>query len=311
MSLDRPNAASHLRMVRFLIPAMFVALLNAPLAHAQLLFQDDFSSGDFSNHNDFFRWGRDGNIPRAGETFGGILYRITGPTGSPVNAIRLQYGTWQEVGFHLTKSRSEARTANGTSAVVYPITWFSYWLYVPGNYAHGPTDPSNNKGFLTVWKDAYISNQAQWAFDWVRQDSRDSRLRAWGAANRDTPQFIRTDHQIPGATHYPYAFVPGKDYGRWIHVAMGAKMASAPGIADGYIKLYKDGQLVADWQNLANHVPAPLSGYDRGYIFGYHNSGYSETTTFYITGFKFGTSESAVRVSEVAAPRPPAAVSVQ
>jgi len=32
----------------------------------ELLFEDNFSSGDFSKHNEYFRWGRSGTIESPG-----------------------------------------------------------------------------------------------------------------------------------------------------------------------------------------------------------------------------------------------------
>lgn len=286
-------------------------------ALAELLFEDDFASGDFSKHNAYFRWGRSGSIPLPGNDGGGLLQSVKGPAGSPVNAIRLTYGTWQEMRFHLTKSVSEVRTESGASNTVYPVVWMSYWLYVPANYAHGPTNPSNNKGFVTLWKDEYLSNYAQFAWDWVRTGTSNSQLRCWvldrnsgynWVTGEEPFTTVEQSHQLPGNPRAAYAFRPVKDVGRWQHIAFGYKMADSPTVKNGYIKIYRDGVLIAERVNMDSYMAPPLHGVDRGYLFGYHNSGYSETTTFYITGFKFGTSEADVRMTPAVVPEPPTGV---
>jgi hypothetical protein len=270
------------------------------------LFYDDFSTADFSNHNDYFRWGGGGTIPDEGNTFGGIIDSVTGPTGATVNAIRFQYTPsqqWQEVRFHLTTSVSETRT-DGTSSTVYPVVWLSYWLYVPGNYVHGSTGDAglNQKGFATLWKDAYLSNWAQAAWDWIPAGSSNSQLRAWvvdrnGGLNWPVPwgddeygnpwTTREASHQIAGSTSEAYAFRPSSDLGRWQHIAMGYKM-SDNGSENGYMKLYRDGVLAVERTGMDNYLASPINGLDRGYLLGYHNAVYPETTTFYITGVRFG-----------------------
>jgi hypothetical protein len=122
---------------------------------------------------------------------------------------------------------------------------------------------------------------------------------------------VEQSHRLPGNPQAAYAFRPTTDIGRWQHIAFGYKMADSPSVKNGYIKIYKDGVLAAERVNMDNYLAPPLNGVDRGYLFGYHNSGYYETTTFYITGFKFGTSEADVRMTAVVVPEPPTQVIVE
>lgn len=296
------------------------AMLMGPSSvHAEALFRDDFSSGDFSKHNDYFRWGGSGSIPRPGDSFGGMLDLVPGPHGTQVRAVRFRYGpttAWQELRFHLTTSVSEARSESGTSNTFYPETWFSYWLYVPANYVH---NGSNNKGFVTIWKNLYQTPPSgqigapNWSIDFVQAENGLSYTRAWWATRTQYPNSIADDHRGAALSDgtYAYTYLPS-DLGRWVHIAVGCRLDSSTAVNDGYIKYFKDGRLIAQW-NSARLDPLgigiPGRGVDRGYIMGYHNSAYSATTTFYVTDFRFGTTEADVRmVDSSSTPKPPSSV---
>jgi hypothetical protein len=201
----------------------------------------------------------------------------------------------------------------------------SYWLYVPANYVHGSTGEGglNQKGFVTLWKDAYLSNWAQFAWDWVPGGSSNSQLRVWvvdrnGGLNWPVPwgddeygnpwTTREASHQISRSVSEAFAFRPVTDIGRWQHIAVGFKMADSASVKNGYVKFYRDGVLAAERVDMDNYLASPINGLDRGYLLGYHNAAYPETTTFYITGFKFGTSEADVRMSAALVPEPPTGV---
>lgn len=289
---------------------------------ANLLFEDNFTSGDISKHNAYFRWGQ-GSIPSKGQAAHKIV-QVTGPQGKTVNAMVFEYAALNssasdtekyaaERRFHLTGSVAESRTANGVSGVAYPEVWISYWLYVPANYAHGPKNPSNNKGFVTIWKNQYMG-PVEAAIDWWGTTNSQSRIGAWAKengvniGNRNRPTFIRDDHKISG--DQALAFLPS-EYGKWVHVAVGAKISTSASARNGFIRVYKNGEKVIAWENMNNwHSDPTLQGFDRGYLLGWANSGYSSKTTFYLTGFKFATSEAGARAGNVSTPAvgaPPAA----
>ncbi len=298
--------------------------LTAASASANLLFEDDFATGDLSKANSYFRWGRSGAVARSGEGSDRIV-RVTGPNGSAVNAIRFEYmglntsarqddKYWKEERFHLTNSLSESRNESGAGSTAYPEVWISYWLRVPDNYAHGPNSPSNNKGFVTLWKNQYMGPVGS-AIDWWHTGSGRSRIGAWigengvNPGNLDEPSFIRADHRV-GTSRQAYAFLPTEN-GKWVHVAVGMRISSNGTSRNGFIQVYKNGERVIAWENLNNwNSNASLQGYDRGYLLGWHNSGYTQTTTFYLTGVRFATSVAGA-ISGVGAPAavtaPPAA----
>jgi hypothetical protein len=282
-------------------------------ASASLLFSDDFSSGDMSRHNAQFRWG-DGQVRGPG-TGSDVIDRISGPNGTTVSARRFRYGTWQEQRFHLTSSANEARSPNGQSNVAHPEVWVSYWMRVPQNYYHRSVNGSaghNNKGWLYLWKDAYEKWHSSWtdestvtptsmSLHWWPSDPVGStrvtvvasRYRQnWG--NRANMTFVKPERQIPGASAgRSFAFLPS-EFGKWVHFTFGMKVASKEGAKDGFARIYVNGELAMAMENLDSGGKGSQNGFDRGYIMGYHNSGYDQTTTYYITDFRIGTTRAAV-----------------
>jgi hypothetical protein len=292
--------------------------VTTPSAGASPLFFDDFSTADFSRHNDYFRWGRSGAIVQPGNDGGGMIAAVSGPFGATVNAIAFRYSAAlvdPEMRFHLTTSAGEVRT-EGASNTVYRDVWLSYWLYVPSSYRHNSARPgisgNNNKGFATLWKDAYLSNWAQWAWDWIPAPggSGDSMLRCWtndrngdfdwpiayGDPNYGNWTATDSGSRIPAQPISVYAFRPVLDVGRWQHIVLGYKMSDS-GSANGFTRIYRDGVIVAERTGMDNYLAAPINGLDRGYLFGYWNTVIDQPMTFYLTALRFGTTYEQVRSS--------------
>jgi len=275
---------------------------------AELLFEDDFSTGDLSKSNNYFRWGRDGTIHASGYQ-ASMVESITGPQGAPVNAMRFNYGTWQEIRFHLTNSLSEVRSESALSNTSYNDVWISYDMLIPANYKHNSTGGDaghNNKGFLTLWKGLYDSNSELfslfqfWPASAKGGDPKLSYLTMTTYGSYIHTSAAADSHLIPG-TDSAYAFLES-DFGRWRNFTMHLFAGSADGANDGIAELYKDGVLAARFSNINYQMAAQAygtqlngdMGFDRGYILGYHNSGYDSQTIFRVANFKFGTSKGAV-----------------
>lgn len=289
----------HCRTLLFIAVAA-LSSLYVPGATAELLFEDDFASGDLSRHNENFRWGRSGEIPDQGSQADQVV-TVEGPDGKPVNAIEFSYGTWQEYRFHLTESLEEARTENGASDVAYPELFVRYSLFVPGNYRHrssGGSGAHNNKGFLTLWKHSYtdgvVHTRTEW---WPTPDGRSqlSLVAKSGGGHDRGLDVVGEMYQIDD-TNKAYAFTRD-EYGTWVHYVFRVRVASGPQAGDGLFEIYTDGTLTRAWYGKdiwpADGNPAN-AGYDRGYLLGYHNSGYDSTTVFYLTDFAVGTTPGSV-----------------
>jgi hypothetical protein len=289
-------------------------------ASAELLFDDSFSTRDLSKHNENFRWGRSGNIPEADGTSSRVTLAKQ-PNGQLGPVLKFSYGTWQELRFHLTSSLSENRTESGSSNVAYPEIWMRYQIRVPENYFHALNDKGepagqNNKGWVTLWKHNYKDALVMTRFEWWPVDvsnelaggSAASGIHKSGGGHDMNPGFVSSDRQIPGS-YKAWAIKPS-DRGEWIDYVFHFKVASGPKASDGLMEVYKDGELAIGWYNKPIRPTdgnPEHAGFDRGYIMGYHNSGYAEQTTFYIDNFKIGTTAESVGLSDPysRAPNPP------
>src|SRR6267143_3543372 len=128
---------------------------NGSTPTSGLIFQDNFTTGDLSAHNDFFRWG-DGTLMIAPGVLTMPVVSVPGPNGAS-KALQFTFGTWQEVRFALTQTASEIRAgANASSSVAYPDVFTCYDLYIPSNYYQNNIGVGavNDKWFA-IWKDGY------------------------------------------------------------------------------------------------------------------------------------------------------------
>ena len=325
-----------------------IVFASGPALGSDPLFSDDFGSGDLSTHNDHFRWGS-GGIPNPGSGSDRVV-EVAGPHGTPVKARRFRYvgfndggsgdaARWDEQRFTLTKSVFDERTPNGQSDVAYPEVWISFWMRVPVNYFHmmrnGSPSGDNQKGWIYLWKDAYERWDSSWPDEavtptsisthwWPLSDNSESvnygmsrmtivassKRSGWG--HLDTPTFLRVDEAIAGRSDRPYAF-SRDEYGTWVHYTFGVRVASIPGASgDGFFRMYKDGELAVAWEGLNNgSTDVGQNGFDRGYLMGYHNTGYNETTEYHLTDFKIGLTKDSVlkgfnEANPLARPKPPA-----
>jgi len=321
----------------FFAVVLCLATFSAPsVSYGELLFEDDFSTGDFSKHNDHFRWGRSGAIPAPGD---GATVIVDGMdrNGQPSKMMRFQYGTWQEVRFHLTESLNEVRTETGRSNVAHREIWIRYSMRVPDNYFHrqlyradGSEIPSNNKGFLYLWNGNYEKNptgpddgmsigfSVGWwpASDPSEYGPNSYQTYVWNKGeptltsywHRSQPTFIAQSMRSQSMEYQSFGITKA-DRGRWVDYAFGVR-TSDPNASNGFFEMYKDGVKVIAYDDIDNFSTLPgRNGYDRGYLLGYHNSSYSETTTFYIAKFRIGTSAESVGIkSQQSSTRPQAPI---
>jgi len=262
------------------------------------LFEDDFSTGDISKHNDYFRWGGEGDIKPVG-TLSNKVVDVTGPTGSTVKALEYNYGIFQEVRFHLTESVNQViASADADTNVQYNEVWIEFDMFVPSNYTHRNTNGSsgatyNNKGFLSLWQDEYSVNahcqgQIEW---WPKPDGNSEMTLNVGGHKRNYdyvhPDYVSTEFNADAAA----AFVLPSDRGQWRNYRFRMYAGSAHLAGDGVFEFYVDNELKArmiDINYQRNPSASDPLGFNKGYMLGYHNSGYADLTTFYITNFKFG-----------------------
>lgn len=345
------DSLTHVECRRLLLQLILPITAALPLTgHGELLFKDDFATGDLSSYNDHFRWGRSGAAPAAG--FGKqYILEVSGPTGSPVKALMFRYAAladqkassddkhWAEQRFHLTSSKAEKRTESGSSSVAHGEIWFGYSLRIPDNYFHrraykadGSARPNNNKGWITLWKNKYSQPSGSAfgiGFRAMNEGQVNPSSNWFDPAVSDGDSYI-TLGLLKGTTRWDSRPAPSyvapalkmkeskvravgtDEAGKWIDYVFGIRVSSATSSAgphNGFLKIYKDGELAAEFTGLDNwyNGPSENNGFDRGYLMGYHNSGYAQETIYYLTNFRVGTTKADVidLANKASPPAPP------
>lgn len=181
-----------------------------------------------------------------------------------------------------------------------PEAWFEYYVYIPaGGTAAGPKfyhrSPScaaendangitSNNKFFVLWDLDYRAKHVQ-----VRAEYRRSRA----AADGDSYLYgmwcndVRAcgDYGHPGHMWDP-AFTDAMK-GRWVQVRIHTRVADSKAAANGVFQLWMDGVLRIDMHNL--DLAAPTGGnnwFRNGYLMGWANSGFNQTTSVYLDDFK-------------------------
>lgn len=249
---------------------------------AEILFEDGFESAELSKQQNGVKW--------ISPTNTGIIDSTAKHGG---HSLEFNYKATNDT----EDSTAEQRFLLGD---FYKDIWISYEIFIPKNYQHRTTTgANNNKGFLMLWGGDY-ANPTGFKLGtefWPNPDgSSTASIRLSG---------VGFDKHYWGAC--PNA-VKLSDRGQWIRVVAHFKYATAAN-NDGIVqiwKVYTDGrkELACNITNGDWYSPV-ATGFDRGYILGWSNSGFIEQTKFYIDNFKVST-DSLLDVSDNPPKTPPA-----
>lgn len=248
---------------------MTAALALAALpSQAGVIFQDSFEGGNLAAKANGFSWGesRDTAVSTEKAKSGSYALKFTFagvPSGQD--------------------SFSEQRFYLGGN---YPDIWVSYDLYVPANYVHRQqSDSANNKGFLYMWSGDYNSPSGPGMGPnfWPQNETT-------GPASYGT-QYVWG----PGWGKHFWSAMPkaieSEDRGKWVTIVAHYKYASSAN-NDGVAEIWKtrDGvqQKLMSITNGDWYVSGQ-KGFDQGYLLGWANSGFDQTTIFYIDNVTVST----------------------
>ncbi len=251
---------------------------------AQPLFQDGFESGNKLYSENGFSWANDGTNPKV----------VTANSRTGQHSLEFTFEgradgeyAWSEQRFDLGGNYSEL--------------WIKYDLYVPTNYYHrNDGGTTNNKGIVTLWNGSYNSPTQFLGFEqWATSDGSSS----------------LTYHPIVGSSDRGHTrtntlFVDrSKDLGKWIEFIVHIKLAS-PSNNDGIIRVWKhtegyDREQIVNVTNLNNYTPT-ANYFSTGYLLGWANSGFSETTKMYIDNIVFSPNPISLKQ-----PNPPSSLQLE
>jgi len=240
-----------------------------------LLFTDGFESGDMTTSNAFFNWI---SQPACASIVDSVVH-----TGS--NALRLRFnGSGAD-------STADAGCEPNFFVDSLPNVTFEFQIFVDSNFVHRlPSTGSNNNKFFAFWQDTSSTDrgyngplQQVWEFE-RRSDTTVSTKSAVISAdtlasnaviNRDT-MFIA-----------PASVGMSITRGNWHKVQICMQAASDSLVQDGHSRIAIDDSTVTSVENFSYYPStgiAPEISY--GYLMGYSNSGYTDTTYFYFDEWK-------------------------
>lgn len=190
------------------------------------------------------------------------------------HSLRFRYGAGSNM--------SEQRFALGKN---YPEIWLSYWIRVPVNFTY-PSGGSNNK-WLALWVGST-------GYDQLGDVTWQLRGNGTGA------NVVYQDGGVlvGEVTGNGNNFISTADRGRWMHVVYQVISASSSTATNGTIRFYRrwDGDtnytLIHEKLNANTYNPAQATqGISHGYIMGWANSPYPESTSWLLDDFKVATTD--------------------
>ena len=227
-------------------------------------FEDDFALGVKNNANGF-TWSSTGS-------------RVTvqlAPDASGDYALRFRYGP-DAIG---ADSSAEQRFALGRQL---SELWLDYYLWIPANFALRNDAPFNNK-FLSLWPLNYSTTGDTFMvteFERNGTDTSYARILGYGDLFYADGTLSRGGDAVQNSN-----FINAAKAGAWTRIQVHYKMASGAGQTDGVYEGWVNGSL--QWRSRTDWVFWSTGGNNyiaNGFFMGWANSGYTDTTDFYIRG---------------------------
>lgn len=261
--------------------AFLLAASTLPFqAQAGIIFQDGFEAGRLGTSQNGARWSDSNRGPDDG------LQVSSDRARSGKYSLKFTFGG----GGSSDDAWSEQRFKLGGQ---YKEVWFKYDLYIPDNFEHRSVSPSNNK-FLALYAAPYTENGFESNFSTSSNGSGGSNLGM---------HYEKSESSSDEKVLYPASgksFLTADDRGKWVTIKVHLKVPSANFANDGVMQLWKNDAPVIDVRNLDNY--GLVKNYiDEIYILGWSNSGFNQTTSFYLDNFVF--SDTPIDGTSPAAPK--------
>lgn len=251
-------------LVRAAIASGVMAACVANATRADVIFSDDFESGTL------------------GKTVGAAKWYPTKTVSTAISSSNAASGKFS-VALTYAGNPDPAGDASAQQAfdlgALYPDVWIQYKLFIPSNYVLRSVSPSNNK-FFRIWPNAYEDRQKVGASTYPKSDG---------------TTLIRAEWSVAGGglgTNGPWGanFITPSDNGKWITVKIHVIAANPTNL--GTINIWKNGVLVIENSGTVNSdVTKEPYAYRYGYLQGWANTGFAETTVFNIDDVVIATTE--------------------
>jgi hypothetical protein len=189
--------------------------------------------------------------------------------------------SWQELRFHL--------------GGWYDELYAEYDTYIPANYVHRDSTGSDNNKFFFFYGFKYQWTGKAW---WATYP-----LNGTGPRSRLSIKYTNVVEGIGSGGKGMYNdFITPDDLGTWINIRIAVEYGSEPNNADGRMRLWKNGALTHDLQNIqlcpdhqfrANNADGTYRnvinrpcGATSGYIWGWANSGFLDRTPILVDNWR-------------------------
>ena len=240
------------------------------------VFADDFEAGTLAAGQNGYRW----------KNLGVNVSVAQGVAHSGRYALRFTY-----------PGKPDCQDATAEQRFYLPNVkevWLEYYFYIPAGtegagarFYHreqtGCSSRAHNNKFLRLWdvegNHNHFHVKGGFSFDAVSGGGDSWLYGQWGDYNN-----VLLGGQDGG--NWRPAFTDALR-GRWTQIRVHAKLASSDGAADGVLQLWADGVLKIDKRGLSWHAGAGRNNFfATGYLMGWSNSGYTQTTSFFIDDFR-------------------------
>jgi hypothetical protein len=246
------------------------ALAISQGARAEIVFQDDFESGNLSKSVGTAKW-----MSGAGTSVSTAIAR----SGS--HSLRFLFrgassDAWAEQRFYLGQEYKEVH-----------VEWYAFYPMgfegVGAKYLHRSGGLGPNNKFIRLWK----GDKSDGAMGYQRQY-----VKAGASSYRqgsDSVESIGAEYGSDSAATGRYnlpslsAAITDSERGRWLKFRFVAKAASASGVNDGVIELYRDDVLAFRSTTVPLYASnGTVPAFEYGYLLGAANSGFDVDTSVYI-----------------------------
>lgn len=256
--------------------------LASSSAYSATLYKDDFSSGDFSHAVNGYGWGDARGGAETGKDAKPVVINTFGHNDN--TSIKFTFGggadgtdSWSELRYHLGESQKD----------VY-IQWYAY--YPDGTEGLGPkwmqrnsSGPDNNK-LLKLWANVYGAGHTVSTGVSTRSDG--------GGDARFFPVYGTSLTAGTGQWNLPSSSKTLDDSkrGKWIKLQFHMKTATSSN-NDGVIQMWLDDELIIDNRDVDLYPSGGIDNFFKnGYIMGWANTGFDQTSYMYIDDFEISDS---------------------
>jgi len=266
LTVVRPKMFKKLGLCAWPVLALFgsLSLLSSPIVQSAVIFEDSFTTLDLSKTMSGAKWN--------GRAY---VDAVDAPSIIDPGVAQFYYQGSTDVN---EDSFSELRFDLGG---LYPEIWLQFYLYIPANYEHRDAPGPDNNKVLRLWGSDYNNVEKVGLSVWSDGGGNSQLIADW---NRNGDGI--------GPKGDVARLIGPEDRGSWMKIrvhVVAARSSSSP----GSIRVWKNDDLIINnFQTVDSFFAGEAHAYRYGYLLGWSNSGFDETTRLFIDDVVFATNQS-------------------